>query len=203
MKDLTDKQQAVLTFITTIIKERGFPPTIREIGDEFGITAKGAYDHLKAIEKKGYLKTAKNQSRAIELIRQSPIESIAVQATSIPVIGRVAAGLPNFAEENIESYIPIPDGMVKGNVPMYALRVQGNSMVEAGIKNEDIAIIEKRNIARDGDIVVALIEDEATLKVYYKEQDQIRLEARNPEYKPINTKEAVVIGKLVGLYRIY
>ncbi|AVV49837.1 MULTISPECIES: transcriptional repressor LexA [Leptospira] len=203
MKDLTDKQQAVLTFITTIIKERGFPPTIREIGDEFGITAKGAYDHLKAIEKKGYLKTAKNQSRAIELIRQSPMESIPVQATSIPVIGRVAAGLPIFAEENIESYIPIPDGMVKGNVPMYALRVQGNSMVEAGIKNEDIAIIEKRNIARDGDIVVALIEDEATLKVYYKEQDQIRLEARNPEYKPINTKEAVVIGKLVGLYRIY
>ncbi|AVQ13310.1 LexA repressor [Leptospira santarosai] len=203
MKDLTDKQQAVLTFITTIIKERGFPPTIREIGDEFGITAKGAYDHLKAIEKKGYLKTVKNQSRAIELIRQSPMESIPVQATSIPVIGRVAAGLPIFAEENIESYIPIPDGMVKGNVPMYALRVQGNSMVEAGIKNEDIAIIEKRNIARDGDIVVALIEDEATLKVYYKEQDQIRLEARNPEYKPINTKEAVVIGKLVGLYRIY
>lgn len=150
MKDLTDKQQAVLTFITTIIKERGFPPTIREIGDEFGITAKGAYDHLKAIEKKGYLKTAKNQSRAIELIRQSPMESIPVQATSIPVIGRVAAGLPIFAEENIESYIPIPDGMVKGNVPMYALRVQGNSMVEAGIKNEDIAIIEKEILLETG-----------------------------------------------------
>ncbi|AOP34955.1 repressor LexA [Leptospira tipperaryensis] len=203
MKDLTDKQQAVLTFITAIIKERGFPPTIREIGDEFGITAKGAYDHLKAIEKKGYLKTAKNQSRAIELIRQSPLESLPVQATSIPVIGRVAAGLPIFAEENIESYIPIPDEMVGSNVPTYALRVQGDSMVDVGINDGDIAIIEKRDIARNGEIVVALIEDEATLKVYYKEQDQIRLEARNPKYKPIRTKKAVVMGKLVGLYRIY
>lgn len=203
MKDLTDKQQAVLAFITAIIKERGFPPTIREIGDEFGITAKGAYDHLKAIEKKGYLKTAKNQSRAIELIRQSLMESLPVQATSIPVIGQVAAGLPIFAEENIESYIPVPDEMAKGNVPMYALRVQGDSMIEVGINDGDIAIIEKRDIARNGEIVVALIEDEATLKVYYKEQDQIRLEARNPKYKPIKTKKATVMGKLIGLYRIY
>ncbi|EMN50939.1 repressor LexA [Leptospira interrogans str. L1207] len=203
MKDLTDKQQAVLAFITAIIKERGFPPTIREIGDEFGITAKGAYDHLKAIEKKGYLKTAKNQSRAIELIRQSPMESLPVQTTSIPVIGQVAAGLPIFAEENIESYIPVPDEMAKGNVPMYALRVQGDSMIEVGINDGDIAIIEKRDIARNGEIVVALIEDEATLKVYYKEQDQIRLEARNPKYKPIKTKKATVMGKLIGLYRIY
>ncbi|MGQ2838266.1 transcriptional repressor LexA, partial [Leptospira interrogans] len=175
----------------------------REIGDEFGITAKGAYDHLKAIEKKGYLKTAKNQSRAIELIRQSPMESLPVQATSIPVIGQVAAGLPIFAEENIESYIPVPDEMAKGNVPMYALRVQGDSMIEVGINDGDIAIIEKRDIARNGEIVVALIEDEATLKVYYKEQDQIRLEARNPKYKPIKTKKATVMGKLIGLYRIY
>ncbi|MGQ2826010.1 SOS-response transcriptional repressor LexA1, partial [Leptospira kirschneri] len=97
----------------------------------------------------------------------------------------------------------IPDEMAKGNVPMYALRVQGDSMIEAGINNVDIAIIEKRDIARNGEIVVALIEDEATLKVYYKEQDQIRLEARNPKYKPIKTKKATIMGKLIGLYRIY
>ncbi|TGK15690.1 transcriptional repressor LexA [Leptospira fluminis] len=202
MKDLTEKQLAVLQFITNVIKERGFPPTIREIGDEFGITAKGAYDHLKAIEKKGYLKTSKNQSRAIELTRQSPFEALPVPTPSIPLLGRVAAGLPILAEENIESYIPIPEELASKGMT-FALKVQGDSMEEAGINDGDIAIIQKRDIARNGEIVVALIGDEATLKVYYKEPDHIRLEARNPKYKPIKTKKAVIIGKLVGLYRVY
>ncbi|EQA38389.1 repressor LexA [Leptospira inadai serovar Lyme str. 10] len=202
MKDLTEKQLAVLHFITNVIKERGFPPTIREIGDEFGITAKGAYDHLKAIEKKGYLKTSKNQSRAIELMRQSPFEALNVPTPSIPLIGRVAAGLPILAEENIESYIPVPEELASKGMT-FALKVQGDSMVEAGISDGDIAIIQKRDIARNGEIVVALIDDEATLKVYYKEADHVRLEARNAKYKPIKTKKAVIIGKLIGLYRVY
>ncbi|MCE9499741.1 MAG: transcriptional repressor LexA [Leptospira sp.] len=202
MKELTDKQQAVLKFITHIIRERGFPPTIREIGDEFEITAKGAYDHLKAIEKKGYLKTSKNQSRAIELLRHNAEDIVPVRAMSVPLIGRVAAGMPILAEENIEDYIPVSDELAKRGVT-YALRVIGDSMIDAGIQNGDIAIIQKKDTARNGDIIVALVEDEATLKTYFKESDHIRLEPSNSKYKPIKTKKALIMGKLVGLYRVY
>ncbi|MCB1141893.1 MAG: transcriptional repressor LexA [Leptospiraceae bacterium] len=202
MKELTEKQETVLKFITESIKEKGYPPTIREIADEFEITAKGAYDHLKAIEKKGFIKTNKNQSRAIELLRHSAEDGLPVQAFSIPVIGRVAAGTPILAEENIESYIPVPDELSKkGN--LFALKVVGDSMIGAGINSGDIAIIQKKEFARNGEIVVALLEDEATLKTYYKESDHIRLEAKNKAYKPIKTKKAKILGKLVGLYRIY
>jgi repressor LexA len=201
MKELTTKQEDVLKFITRIIKDRGFPPTIREVGDEFKITAKGAYDHLKAIEKKGYIKTNKNQSRAIELLRHNAEDSLPVRVNSIPVIGRVAAGTPILAEENIDDYIPIPDNLSKKGV-MYALKVVGDSMIEDGIKSGDLAIIQKKETARNGEIVVAMIDDEATLKYYYKESDHVRLEPRNSKYKPIKTKKAQIVGKLVGLYRI-
>lgn len=202
MKVLTEKQQAVLKYITKVIRDSGFAPTIREIADEFEITAKGAYDHLKAIEKKGYLKTNKNQSRAIELLRHSAEDEIPVRAMSIPVLGRVAAGLPIFAEENIESYIPVPDELAKkGN--LFALRIVGESMKDAGINNGDLAIVLKKDSAKNGDIVVAMVEDEATLKTYYKESDHVRLEARNKNFKPIKTKKAQILGKLVGLFRIY
>jgi len=148
------------------------------------------------------LKTNKNQSRAIELLRHSAEDEIPVRAMSIPVLGRVAAGLPVFAEENIESYIPVPDDLAKkGN--LFALKIVGESMKEIGINNGDMAIIQKKDTAKNGDIVVAMVEDEATLKAYYKEGDHIRLEARNKSFKPIKTKKAQILGKLVGLFRIY
>lgn len=202
MKELTDKQELVLKFITQVIKDRGVPPTIREIGDEFSITAKGAYDHLKAIEKKGYLKTQKNQSRAIELLRHSAEDGIPVRVMSIPLLGRVAAGVPILAEENIEDYIPIPDQLAKKGV-VFALKVVGDSMINDGINDGDIAIIQKKEVARNGEIVVALIDNEATLKTYYKEADYIRLQPGNNKYKPIKTKKANIVGKLIGLYRFY
>jgi repressor LexA len=202
MKELTDKQELVLKFITSVIRNRGLPPTIREIGDEFEITAKGAYDHLKAIEKKGYLKTSKNQSRAIELLRHSAEDGIPVRAMSIPLLGRVAAGLPIFAEENIEEYIPITDKLAKKGA-MFALKVIGESMIGDGINDGDIAIIQKKEVARDGDIIVALIENEATLKTYFKDSDAIRLEPSNPKFKTIKVKKVSIVGKLVGIYRYY
>ena len=202
MKELTDKQELVLKFITSVIKDRGVPPTIREIGDKFEITAKGAYDHLKAIERKGYLKTSKNQSRAIELLRHSAEDGIPIRAMSIPLLGRVAAGIPIFAEENISDYIPITDRMAKKGT-LFALKVVGESMIGEGINDGDIAIIQKKEVARDGEIVVALLEDEATLKTYYKEKDSVRLEASNPKFKPIRAKKVSIVGKLVGLYRYY
>ncbi|MDX1959301.1 MAG: transcriptional repressor LexA [Leptospiraceae bacterium] len=202
MKELTDKQDAVLKFITDVMKDKIFPPTIREIADRFEITAKGAYDHLKAIEKKGYIKTTKNQSRAIEVIRHSAEDEIPVTATSIPLVGRVAAGLPILAQENIEDHITVPNDLVNKGT-LYALKVVGDSMVNAGIMDGDIAIIQKKETARNGEIIVAMVEEEATLKAYYKEADHIRLEARNKNYKPIRSKKVQVLGKLIGIHRYY
>lgn len=202
MKELTEKQDAVYKFIVNSMRERGMPPTIREIGDEFKITAKGAYDHLKAIEKKGFIKTTKNQSRAIELTRSDPFEAIPEQVMTVPLLGRVAAGQPILAHENVDSYIPVPDKMAK-KPGLFALKVVGDSMVDAGINDGDIAIIQKKESARNGEIIVALVDDEATLKVFYKETDHVRLEPRNPRLKPIKTKKAQILGKLVGLQRYY
>ena len=202
MKDLTEKQQAILNFIEESIRSQGYPPTIREIGDTFEITAKGAYDHLKAIEKKGYIKCVKNRSRAIELLRTSAGgEPMTLEQTvSVPLVGRVAAGLPILAQENIEEYLAFPRNLVPDG-GVFALRVAGDSMIEAGIHNGDIAVIQKADQAENGEIVVALIEDEATLKYFYKEKKRVRLEPANQAYKPIFATDVMIIGKLVGLYR--
>ncbi len=202
MKELTEKQEQVLKFITQTIKDRAYPPTIREIGEHFDITAKGAYDHLKALEKKGYIRTSKNQSRAIEILRHSAEVKIPAVASSIPLVGRVAAGTPILAEENIEDYITVPDELTKKGT-VYALKVVGDSMIGSGIYDGDIAIILKREVARNGEIVVAMVDGEATLKTYYKEEDCIRLEPSNKVYKPIRTQKAQILGKLIGLYRFY
>ncbi len=203
MKDLTEKQQAILKFIETYIQDQGYPPTIREIGEKFSITAKGAYDHLKAIEKKGYIKCEKNRSRAIEMLKTSA--GSAPMATgrivNIPLLGRVAAGAPILAEENIEEYLAFPRAMIPKEEGVFALRVAGDSMKEAGIFDGDVALIQKQSVAENGDIVVALIDDEATLKYFYREKKRIRLQPANKAYKPIFVNDAIVVGKLVGVYR--
>ncbi len=204
MKDLTNKQKQILDFIIEYIKTKNYPPSIREIADHFKITPKGAYDHLKAIEKKGFIKTEKNRSRAIELTKtQQEVNEWTQDIFKIPLVGRVAAGSPILAEENIEEYLTFPRSMIPyhSEKEIFALRVTGDSMIEAKINDGDIAIIQKTSVANNGDIVVALIEDEATLKYFYKEKDHIRLEPANPKYKPIITKDAIIIGKLIGLYR--
>ena len=202
MRELTEKQVAILKYIEGYIRDQGYPPTIREIGEQFEITAKGAYDHLKAIEKKGFIKCEKNRSRAIELLKTSdgsqPIPS--GQVVSVPMVGRVAAGMPIVADENVDEYLAFPRSMVPED-GIFALRVAGDSMKDAGIYDGDIAVIHKQDQAQNGDIVVALIEDEATLKYFYKEKKKVRLQPANKAYKPIMTQDVSVIGKLVGLYR--
>ncbi len=202
MRDLTEKQVAILRYIEGYIRDQGYPPTIREIGEEFEITAKGAYDHLKAIEKKGFIKCEKNRSRAIELLRTSdgttPIPTGMV--VSVPLVGRVAAGMPILAEENVDEYLAFPRSMVPDE-GIFALRVAGDSMKDAGIFDGDIAVIHKQEQVQNGDIVVALIEDEATLKYFFREKKKVRLQPANRAYKPIVTQNVHVIGKLVGLYR--
>ncbi len=195
-KELTEKQQMVLQYIREKIAESGFPPTIREIGDRFGITVKGAYDHIKAIEKKGYIKTFQNKSRAIVVTDEIPDALI-----SIPLLGRIAAGSPILAEENVAGYINLPFEMV-GNGEFFALTVHGDSMIEAGILDGDTAIIKSQEAAESGEIVAALIEDEATLKVLDKNSNSYKLLPCNPAYAPIEG-EFTIIGKLAALFRQY
>ncbi len=200
-KDLTDKQEQIFDFIKGAIRESGFPPTVREIGDRFGITPKGAYDHLKAIEKKGFIRCGQNKSRAIELLTDRD-EVMPLDAVNIPLVGRIAAGAPLLAEENIEEYLSFPAPAFSGG-DFFALKVRGDSMIDEGIHDGDIAIIRKQNTAQNGEIVAALLEDEATLKIFKKVGGRINLVPANSAYRPIVVDEVEVLGKLAGVFRRY
>ncbi len=202
MKELTIKQKNVLHYVEVYLQNHGYPPTIREVGENFTITPKGAYDHLIALEKKNYIKCNKNRRRAIEILKsENGLPISRENMIHIPLVGQVAAGVPLVAEENIEEYITFPRSLVQGE-ELFALRVSGDSMKDAGIFDGDIAILKKQSIAQEGDIVVALIEDEATLKYFYREsEDTVRLEPANTAYKPIYTQNVLVLGKLTGMYR--
>ncbi len=201
-KELTDKQQLIFNFIKQSINESGYPPTVREIGDQFKITVKGAYDHLKAIEKKGFLKTQQNKSRAIVITEETTDDVIDSKSIKIPLVGRIAAGSPVLAQENIEEYLSFPAAML-GNGDFFALSVSGDSMIDGGIFDNDIAIIKQQSTAVNGDVVAALIDDEATLKVFNKTAKSVQLIAQNPAYKPIETREVTILGKLAGIFRQY
>jgi len=199
MRNLTEKQEHIFNFIKERIRESGFPPTVREIGDQFGITVKGAYDHLKAIEKKGYLRCGQNKSRAIEILVKDEGE---VDAVNVPLLGRIAAGSPILAEENIEEYLSFPQTMF-GRGEFFALRVRGDSMIERGICDGDTAIIRKQNTANNGEIVAALVEDEATLKILKRERGKIKLVPANPSFKPLELDTVAILGKLEAVFRRY
>jgi len=200
-KDLTDKQELIFDFIKGSIRESGFPPTVREIGDRFGITPKGAYDHLKAIEKKGFIRCAQNKSRAIELLVDRE-EIMPPDAVNIPLVGRIAAGAPLLAVENIEEYLSFPAPIFSGG-EFFALKVRGDSMIDEGIHDGDTAIIRRQNTAQNGDIVAALIEDEATLKIFKRAGGKISLIPANSAYRPIVVDQVEVLGKLAGVFRRY
>ena len=200
-KDLTDKQELIFDFIKGSIRESGFPPTVREIGDRFGITPKGAYDHLKAIEKKGFIRCAQNKSRAIELLADRE-EVVPLDAVNIPLVGRIAAGAPLLAVENIEEYLSIPAPVFSGG-EFFALKVRGDSMIDEGIHDGDTAIIRRQNTAQNGDIVAALIEDEATLKIFKRAGGKINLIPANSAYRPIVVDQVEVLGRLAGVFRRY
>jgi len=198
-KKLTKRQQEILDFIIDHVKRTGYPPTVREVAGAFSMSSKGAYDHITAIEKKGYIKRNPAKPRAIELmdfISRKFVGSL----VEIPVLGRVAAGEPLLAVQNIERTISVSGDMVKADKP-FALRIKGDSMIGAGILDGDYVIVKQQQSAEQGDIVVALIGDEATVKKFYKEKDHIRLQPENPSLEPIITKDVTVLGKVVGLFR--
>jgi repressor LexA len=199
-KKLTEKQELIFHFIKSEIKNAGFPPTVREIGDNFSITVKGAYDHVKAIEKKGYIRTEQNKSRAIVVLNTE--DEIPTNAINIPLLGRIAAGTPILAQENIEEYLSLPKSMFKSG-EYFALRVKGDSMIEGGIHDGDIAIIKKQNTSNSGDIIAALLTDEATLKRLKITGNKVQLIPENSAYEPMVVENLTILGKLAALFRKY
>ena len=199
-KQLTDKQERIYDFIKGSIKGSGFPPTVREIGEQFNITVKGAYDHVKAIEKKGFIKTEQNKSRAIVVLGNE--NEVPVDAINVPLLGRIAAGSPILAQENVEEYLSFPKSMFRSG-DYFALHVKGDSMIEGGINDGDIAIIKKQNSCNNGDIVAALLADEATLKRLKVTGSKVMLMPENPAYQPIVAENVSIMGKLVALFRKY
>ena len=198
-KTLTKKQDQIFEFIRKHVQDTGYPPTVREIGADFGISEKGAYDHLNAIEKKGYIRRIPKKPRAIEILEFVP-QKLPQAAVEVPIVGRVAAGEPILASENVEGTLPVPREVVKEDT-CFALRINGKSMVDAGIFEGDLVIVRSQNYADTGDIVVALLEDEATVKRFFREGNKIRLQPENSMMSPIIVNDAQILGKVVGLFR--
>ena len=203
MKGLTLRQKQVLEFIRNFIFKNRFPPTIREIASSFGVSPKSAHDHVRAMEKKGFLSFNKNHSRTIEVFADAGIREEGLRR--IPILGTVAAGNPVFADENLEGYLSVSEKLLeKGEY--FALKVKGESMTGAGIFDGDTAVIAKDRQVRDGDIVVALLNDEhATLKRFYLEKTRVRLEAENPECKTryVQKRNVIILGRLAHVIRSY
>ncbi|MFN7952072.1 MAG: transcriptional repressor LexA [bacterium] len=196
--NLTVRQQKILDFIRARIRERGFPPTVREIGEEFGIrSTNGVHGFLRALEKKGAINRDRGLARSIEVL--DPDTGELDRPGVLPLAGRIAAGRPIEAIEQQDT-LDVPS-LFEGS-GRFALQVRGDSMIDAGILEGDYVIVEKRNVARNGEIVVALLADgEATLKRFFKDADQVRLVAENPSYAPIVAREVALQGVVVGLVR--
>ncbi|GHU81288.1 LexA repressor [Spirochaetia bacterium] len=202
MKDLTLRQREVLTFITEYISSHAYPPTIREAADHFAISVKGAYDHMKALEKKGRLKLGDKRSRTMEIVK-SDADREYEGFVEVPILGVVAAGKPILAEENWDGSIPIHNSLLKSKKQYFALKVRGDSMKNAGILDSDMALIQKQNIARNGEIVVAVVDEAVTLKRYFKETNRVRLQPENTEYQPIYSQDVRILGRLAYVLRSY
>lgn len=216
MQGLTQRQQMVLDFIRQSIHDRGYPPTLREIGARMGIrSTNGVNDHLRALERKGYLTREDMKSRALrptnlatQTLGEMPVESVAndVDMAEIPVLGRVAAGLPLLAEEHVIDTVRIDRTLIKGGREVFGLKVQGDSMMDAGILSGDYIFVKKQLTAQRGEIVVALIGDEATVKYYFPEKDHVRFQPANKNMAPIyvrsgDFKPTMLLGVVVGVFR--
>jgi repressor LexA len=197
--NLTKRQQEIFEFIKRYSGEHGYPPTVRDIGKAIGLTSSSTvHAHLSNLEKIGLLRRDPTKPRAIELLVDKA-KSI-VGPSGLPLVGQVAAGAPILADENVEEYVELPP-IAGGEDGEFILRVKGDSMKDAGILDGDHVTVRKQETAKNGEIVVALVGDEATVKRYFKESDHVRLQPENDAHEPIRTRDAQVVGKVVGLCR--
>lgn len=202
MKELTARQKTVLNFIRSYFKDHKYPPTIREIAEHFKISVKGGYDHLRALKNKGYIRSSSSRSRALEILGTYDQKS-EYEVTEIPIIGKVVAGSPILSEENYIGKIGMPQSFLGSGV-FFALKIEGDSMIDAGILNGDIGIIRQQSVAENGEIVVARVDDDrVTLKYLHIEKNRVRLQPANTAYNAIYTKNVTVEGKLFYLIRNY
>ena len=199
--ELTERQQAILQVVREHISEHGYPPTVREIGKAVGLhSSSTVHAHLANLEKIGLLRRDPSKPRAIELLFDKAKKTILPDGKGLPLVGHVAAGEPILAEENVEEYIEIPD-VIGGEEGDYILRVRGESMKDAGIFEGDYVVVRPAEEAADGEIVVALIGEEATVKRFYREADHVRLQPENEAMEPIRTTDARILGRVVGVFR--
>ena len=197
--DLTKRQKEIFDFIGRYASKYGYPPTVREIGKAVGLhSSSTVHAHLANLEKSGLLRRDPSKPRAIELLVDKAKK--AIRSPGLPLVGQVAAGQPILAEENIEEYLDVPD-MIGGEDGDYVLRVRGESMKDAGILEDDYVVVRPSDDADDGEIVVALIGEEATVKRYFRESDHVRLQPENDAMEPIRTTEAKLLGTVVGVFR--
>ncbi|WP_076347872.1 transcriptional repressor LexA [Alicyclobacillus vulcanalis] len=199
MSGLTARQRAILEFIKKNIREKGYPPSVREIGEAVGLASSSTvHGHLERLQQKGYLRRDPTKPRALELLVNDEEPGDVVLA---PIVGRVTAGLPIAALEDIEGYLPVPNDVAKGD-EVFALRVVGDSMVNAGILDGDLAIVRRQTSADNGDIVVAMTEeDEATVKRFYREDGRVRLQPENDAMAPLYFPKVTILGKVIGIFR--
>lgn len=210
-EDLNSRQKQILEYIRVCIEERHLPPSVREIGEEIGLSSPSSvHVHLKVLEDKGYIKRQGSKSRSMSITEKGEPEKACGKTAApvsedrdiatLPLVGRVAAGSPILAEQNIEEQIKLPIALV-GDQNSFLLTVKGNSMIDAGIFDGDIVIVRETANAHNGEIVVAMIDEGATVKTFYQEKDCIRLQPQNPALEPIFTRDAKVLGVVTGLFR--
>ncbi|MEA2137092.1 MAG: repressor LexA [Solirubrobacteraceae bacterium] len=200
--DLTKRQQEIFDFIKRYSAGHGYPPTVRDIGKAVGLASSSTvHAHLANLEKLGLLRRDPSKPRAIELLDRA-VEQVRaiVRPDGLPLVGQVAAGSPLLAEENIEEYVAVPQ-LAGGDEGEYVLRVRGDSMIDAGILPDDYVVVRPQDTADDGDIVVALVGEEATVKRFFRESDHIRLQPENATMEPIRSRDVRVMGRVVGLFR--
>lgn len=199
---ITDQQQKILEYIKEEILAKGYPPAVRDICTAVGLkSTSSVHAHLATLERNGYIRRDPTKPRAIEILDED-FNLGRREVTNIPLVGAVAAGEPILAQQNIENYFPFPVEMAP-NTQCFALRVQGDSMINIGINDGDYVFVQETNSAKNGDLVVALVDDSATVKNFYKEKGHIRLQPQNDDMDPIIVKDCKILGKVFGVFRLY
>ena len=199
---ISDKQREILEYIKSEILNKGYPPAVRDICEAVHLkSTSSVHSHLETLEKNGYIRRDPTKPRAIEIIDDN-FNLVRREVVNVPILGRVAAGEPLLAVENIESYFPIPADMMP-NVETFMLKVKGESMINAGIFDGDSILVQCQSTAQNGDMVVALVEDSATVKTFYKEDGYYRLQPENDNMDPIIVQECSILGKVFGVFRVF
>ena len=203
MEELTKRQNEILTYIKKFIVSNGYPPTVREIGEALDVSSPATiHAHLQNLEEKGWIKKQGSKNRAIELLVENEFEPKNENVVEVPLLGKITAGSPIEAIEQPDEYFSLPTYLLPNNKDVFTLKVSGNSMINVGIFDGDIVIVEKKNTARNGEIVLAMTdENEVTLKTFYKESNYFRLQPENDTMDPIILNNVTILGKAIGLYR--